>query len=79
MKTKSTYSLLVNAESEEKGRSIFEISAYALVLLCMAVSGWHFAVTTVTLPQKSSKPEVVETMIAGAPVAPTPVVIAARG
>ena len=80
MKTKNTYSLLVN--SEEKGRSIFEASIYALVVLCMAFAGWQFASNSVALPRmpatnngSSSAP--VE-MIAKAPVE-QPVVVASRG
>lgn len=78
MKNKSTYSLLVNADAEEKGRSIFEISVYALVLLCMVVSGWHFVSTSVTLPRKSPKQDATPSMVADAPVAQPPVV-ASRG
>ena len=78
MKNKSTYSLLVNADAEEKGRSIFEISVYALVLLCMVVSGWHFASTSVTLPRKSPKQDATPSMVVDAPVAQPPVV-ASRG
>ena len=74
---KNTYSLLINADSEEKGRSIFEVSVYALVLLCMAVSGYYFASTSVTLPSKSQKQDAPQSMIAEAP-APPPVV-ASRG
>ncbi len=49
MKTKNTYSLLV--QSQEKGRSIFEGAIYALVILCTAVSGWQFASNSVALPR----------------------------
>ncbi len=80
MKTKSTYSLLINAAAEEKGRTIFEASVYALVVLCIAVSGWHFANTAIVLPGKVRTPEVQQRMIAGTlnPEA-QPAVIAARG
>ena len=78
MKNKSTYSLLVQADAEDKGRSIFEISVYALVLLCIAVSGWHFVSTSVTLPRKNLKQDAPQSMIADAPVAQPPTV-ASRG
>ncbi|MEP6822751.1 MAG: hypothetical protein ABI946_10425 [Chthoniobacterales bacterium] len=80
MKNKSTYSLLINADAEEKGRSIFEVSVYVLVVLCVAVSGWNVASTSVVLPGKVKKPEVQESMIAdaNAPVAQPPA-IAVRG
>ena len=78
MKNKSTYSLIINADTEEKGRSIVEVSVYALVLLCMAVSGWQFASTSVTLPKKSPKQNAPQSMVAEAPVAQPPV-IASRG
>ena len=50
MKNKSTYSLLVNAESEEKGRSIFETAVYSFVVLATAVSVWTFASSAVITP-----------------------------
>jgi hypothetical protein len=77
MKNKSTYSLLINSNAEDKSRSVLEISVYVLVLLCMAISGWHFASTSVTLPSKSQKHEAPQSMLAEAP-APAPV-IASRG
>ena len=77
MKNKSTYSLLINSDTEEKGRSIFEISVYVLVLLCMAISGWYFASTSVTLPSKSQKQDAPQSMLAEAPAHPP--VIASRG
>lgn len=49
MKTKNTYSLLIN--SEEKGRSIFESAIYGLVVVCMAFTGWQFASSSVALPR----------------------------
>lgn len=79
MKNKSTYSLLVNADAEEKGRSIFEIAVYALVVSCMAFSGWHFASNAVTLPGKSRPQNQPESMIANAPVQQPAPAIAARG
>ncbi len=79
MKKKSTYSLLINSAAEEKGRSIFEGSIFALVVLCLAVSGSTFASTSFVLPGVK-KTDVLESLIAGAntPVA-QPAVIAARG
>lgn len=49
MQKKNTYSLLV--ASQEKGRSIFEGSIYALVVLCTAISGWEFVSNSVALPR----------------------------
>ena len=69
MKTKSTYALLVNANSEEKGRSIFETGVNALVVVCAALSIWTFASNDVTLPgQTSTKKDAPASMIAKAPV-----------
>jgi hypothetical protein len=47
---KNTYSLLINADAEEKGRSIFESAVYGLVILCTAVAGFQFATGDVVLP-----------------------------
>jgi hypothetical protein len=63
MKTKSTYSLLLNAEAEDKGRSIFESGVYATVILCTVLSGWALASTTVRLPGDNVAPKVVERVI----------------
>ncbi|MDQ6655336.1 MAG: hypothetical protein M3Y80_05935 [Verrucomicrobiota bacterium] len=54
MKNKSTYSLLLNADSEEKGRSIFEAAVYSLFVLCAAASFWSFASRPVTVPGQAS-------------------------
>lgn len=50
MKNKSTYSLLINADSEEKGRSIFEAAIYSSVVLATALSVFSFATGSVVLP-----------------------------
>ena len=50
MKNKSTYSLLVNADSEEKGRSIFEAAVYSSVAIATALSVWAFATGAVVTP-----------------------------
>lgn len=50
MKNKSTYSLLVNADSEEKGRSIFETAVYSTVVMATALSVWAFASGAVVTP-----------------------------
>lgn len=50
----NTYSLLLNADAEEKGRSIFESAIYGLVILCTAVSAWQFAAGDVVLPTGGS-------------------------
>ena len=51
---RSTYSLLLNADAEEKGRSMFESVVYGLVILCTAVSAWQFAASDVILPAGGS-------------------------
>ena len=51
---KNTYSLLLNANAEEKGRSIFESAVYGLVILCTAVAAWQFAAGDVVLPTGGS-------------------------
>ena len=50
MKNKNTYSLLINADSEEKGRSIFETAIYSFVVMATAVSVWTFASGSVITP-----------------------------
>ncbi|MEP6956231.1 MAG: hypothetical protein ABI883_05345 [Chthoniobacterales bacterium] len=61
MKNKSTYSLLINANAEEKGRSIFETAVYSIVSLCMIASCIAFLVGSIHLPgrvaQKAPTPE----------------------
>ncbi|HMJ05594.1 MAG TPA: hypothetical protein VK474_05000 [Chthoniobacterales bacterium] len=84
MKNKSTYSLLLNADSEDKGHSIFEAVVYGLVVACMALSGWHFASGTVTLPGQNRVQNPPQSMIANAPAPAAPVVekaplVASRG
>ena len=79
MKNKSTYSLLINSNREEKGRSIFEVSVYALVLLCLAFAGWQFAATTVTVPGGSPKPAAAQSMLAEVPINQTSPAIVSRG
>ncbi len=67
MKTKSTYSLLLNADSEEKGRSIFETATYTVVVLSMALSVWYFASGAVTLPGQNRADVPTERVIANTP------------
>ena len=50
MKNKNTYSLLVNAEAEEKGRSMFETAVYSCVVMATALSVWAFASGAVVTP-----------------------------
>jgi len=50
MKNKSTYLLLINADSEEKGRSIFEAAIYSSFVLATALSVFSFATGSVVLP-----------------------------
>jgi len=63
MKTKSTYSLLLNADAEERGRSIFENAVYSVVLLCTALTVWVFASGAVILPGQNSTPTQVQRVI----------------
>lgn len=68
MKNKSTYSLLLAADAEEKGRSIFETVIYSLVVLSTVVSVWSFASGDVTVPgQTSVKKDAPASMMANAP------------
>jgi len=57
MKTKSTYSLLLKADAEEKGRSIFENAVYSAVLLCTALTVWVFASSAVIVPGQNAAPQ----------------------
>jgi hypothetical protein len=50
MKNKNTYSLLINADAEEKGRSIFETTVYSFVVMATALSVWAFASGAVVTP-----------------------------
>ena len=50
----NTYSLLVNANAEEKGRSIFEAAVYGLVVACCAVSAIQFATGEIVVPKGGS-------------------------
>ena len=50
MKNKNTYSLILNAEAEEKGRSLFEATIYSSVAIATAVSVWAFATGAVIVP-----------------------------
>ena len=80
MKSKNTYSLILNAEAEDRSHSICEAAVYGLVLLGMAVSGWNFASGTVTLPGQNRAPKSEQSMIATAPAEqPAPFVLASRG
>lgn len=73
MKTKHTYSLLVN--SEEKNRSVFETAVYGLLFASMTFSVFAFASQSVTMPSPNSKGAATE--IASTP-APQPPLIASR-
>jgi hypothetical protein len=76
MKNKSTYSLLMNADAEEKGRSIFETVVYSGVVLCTVVSVWAFASGDVVTPGMNRVKAETATVIE-APA--QPIVIASRG
>jgi hypothetical protein len=56
MKTKSTYSLLLNAEAEDKGRALFEKAVYSLVVISTAMTMWAFAMGSVRLPGDDAAP-----------------------
>jgi hypothetical protein len=71
MKNQNTYSLLV--ASQEKGRSIFEGSVFALVVLCTAISGWEFASNSVSLPRMPANNGAAAVEVAQTP-APAPVI-----
>ncbi len=75
MKTKNTYSLLVN--SEEKNRSIFETVVYGLVVTSMAFAGFAFASQAVTVPRMQKAGATPAAVVAGTPARPP--VIASRG
>jgi hypothetical protein len=63
MKTKSTYSLLLNADAEEKGRSIFENAVYSVVLLCTALTVWVFVSNAVIVPGENAATTQTERVI----------------
>ncbi len=65
MKTKNTYSLI--AQSQEKGRSIFEAVIYGLVIVCTAFSGWQFASHSVVLPGMNRSNNAPTEMVAHVP------------
>ena len=77
MKNKSTYSLLVNADSEEKGRSIFEGAIYSTVILATALSVWAFASGSVLIPGMG-RVDANEARLAVEAQAAQPIVIAAH-
>ena len=78
MKNKSTYQLLVNSESEEKGRSIFETAVYSTVVLATALSIWAFASGDVVTPGMGRVDGGNEAGLAVKAQAEQPIVIAAR-
>ena len=77
MKNKSTYSLLVNADAEEKGRSIFETAVYSLTVLCTAVAVWTFATGAVVTPGMNRAKAQSASAIT-APAQQAPIVVASR-
>ena len=70
---KNTYSLLLNADAEEKGRSIFESAVYGLVILCTAVAAWQFAAADVVLPTGGATASSKAAFAAAAPQQAEPV------
>jgi hypothetical protein len=80
MKTKNTYSMILNADAEDKGSSIFETAVYGVVILGMAISSWNFATGKVTLPGENRAPKSQQSIMATVPAEqPAPIVIASRG
>ena len=75
MKTKNTYSMLLQAE--EKGRSIFENTIYGLVIICVAFTGWQFASNSVVTPGMNRSNNNAVEMATQTPAA-APVVLASR-
>ncbi len=77
MKSKNTYSLLVN--SEEKSRSIFETAVYGLVVISMAFAVFAFVSQSVTVPRmpRASAVSAQTEVIAARPAQPP--LIATRG
>ncbi len=51
---KNTYSLLLNVNAEEKGRSFFEAAVYCVVVVCCALSALQFATGEIVLPTGGS-------------------------
>ena len=74
MKTKSTYSLLVN--SYEKGRSIFESAVYGLLVVSAIASIGQFATQSITSPGEIAANSPRTAVVAQAT---TPAAIPARG
>ena len=70
---RSTYSLLLNADAEEKGRSIFETAVYSMIVLCTAFTVWQFASGSVVLPAGGSTASSTAAEVAAAPVKAQPV------
>ena len=70
---RSTYSLLLNAEAEEKGRSIFETAVCGIVVLCTVFTMWQFASGSVVLPTGGSTASSQAAELAAAPVKAQPV------
>ena len=80
MNSKNTYSLILNAEAEDKRSSVFETLVYAVVILGMAVSSWSFVSGKVTLPGQNRAPKSQQSIMATVPAEqPAPIVIASRG
>ena len=79
MKSKNTYSLILNADSEDKGSSIIETAVYGLVILCMALGGWQVASSKVTVPGQNRVPKSQQSIMATAPVEQGQPLIASRG
>ena len=79
MKNKNTYSLILNADAEDKGRSIFETAVYSTVAMATALSVWAFATGGVMVPGMDRVDKGNEAgFTIKAPAAEQPIVIASR-
>ena len=64
MKTKSTYSMLLNADSDDKGRSMFETAVCSVAVLCIALTVWAFASTSMVIPGQARVKDTTKAQIA---------------
>jgi hypothetical protein len=79
MKTKNTYSMILNADAEDKGSSLIETAVYGVVILGMAISSWNFVSGKVTLPGENRSQKSEQSIMATVPAdQPAPIVIASR-
>lgn len=75
MKNKNTYSMI--AQSEEKGRTIFESTLYALFVVATLFCGWQFATNSLALPSTTTAGDAPAAIVAKA--TPEQPLVADRG